>query len=440
MKSLIAESMKRSAVILFIFLISKSVSSQSYDVYHTGDTADAVVTPSRGVVLMGGAGEHDAAMRWFLQRANGGDVVVLRTSGGAGYQNYLYQQLGVPVNSVRTFVLKSRQHSFDPEVIKYVSRAEAIWIAGGNQATYVNYWKDTPIDSLINHLYNVKGGVVGGISAGMAILTGFYYPALTSSAQSNTVLNDPYHSSVTLGINDFIQIPILQRVIGDTHFNNPDRRGRLITFMARLLAEKGLPVMGIGAHEYCAVTISDSGIARVYGEFPIYQTDRVIFIRLSCDTPQTPEVLVAGSPLTWNRGGKALKVFVAPADTNGSVSIDLNDWKTTTGNGSWEDWYVVNGTLYTSSNATVPLCNAFSGLNYSEVHQKLFKGVYPNPAQGYIRLNHYEPTYYKIIDITGKILSEGMFYPDKAIDVHWLPSGIYYLLTKNAAYKFVKSL
>ncbi|MFN4298511.1 MAG: Type 1 glutamine amidotransferase-like domain-containing protein [Thermaurantimonas sp.] len=431
--------MRYRGILLLICLISYTLSGQSYDVYHTGDTADATVVPSRGIVLMGGAGEHDAAMRWFLQRANGGDVVVLRTSGGSGYQNYLYAQLGVPVNSVRTFVLKSRQHSYDPQVIKYLSRAEAIWIAGGNQATYVNYWKDTPVDSLINHLYNIKGGVVGGISAGMAILTGFYYPALTTSAESNTVLNNPFHSSVTLGMNDFIQIPILQRVIGDTHFNNPDRRGRLITFMARLLAQKGSPVLGIGAHEFCAVTINDSGIARVYGEFPKYPSDRVVFFRLSCDTPQTPEVLASNTPLTWNRGGKALKVFIAPADTNGSVSIDLNDWKTTTGNGYWEDWYVVNGTLYTTPNAIAPTCSAFSGLNTSESYQYHLSGVFPNPAPDKIWINSFEPIHYKLLDAMGKILSEGMYYPNEAIDVQWLPAGIYLLQTKHASYKFLKS-
>ncbi|GCD76705.1 hypothetical protein JCM31826_01870 [Thermaurantimonas aggregans] len=431
--------MKFSVFLPLCILIWQALYGQSYDVYHSGDTVDAVVTPSRGIVLMGGASEHDAAMRWFLQRANGGDVVVLRTSGGLGYQNYLHAQLGVPVNSVRTFVLKSRQHSYDPQVIKYLSRAEAIWIAGGNQATYVNYWKDTPVDSLINYLYNVRGGVVGGISAGMAILTGFYYSALTTSAESNTVLNNPFHSSVTLGTNDFIQIPILQRVIGDTHFNNPDRRGRLITFMARLLEEKGSPVLGIGAHEYCAVAINDSGIARVYGEYPKYSSDRVVFIRLSCDTPTTPEVLVAGTPLTWNRGGKALKVFIAPADSQGTVTLDLNDWKSTTGNGYWEDWYVINGILYTTSNATAPTCSAFSGLNTSEPFLNHISGVYPNPALDKIWLNVIGPTHYILLDAMGKVLNEGIYYPNEAIDVQRLPKGIYLLQTNRASYKFLKS-
>ena len=54
---------------------------------------------------MGGATEDDNAMIWFLERSNGGDILVLRTSGSDGYNNYLFSELGVNVNSVETIVL-----------------------------------------------------------------------------------------------------------------------------------------------------------------------------------------------------------------------------------------------------------------------------------------------------------------------------------------------
>lgn len=427
----------------YFFLVLKvlfagSLASQTYDLFQIGDTTDALVTPTRGVVLMGGAGENDQAMRWFLQRANGGDVVVIRTSGGSGYQNYLYSQLGVPVNSVRTLVLKSRQHSFDPEVIKFLSRAEAIWIAGGNQSTYIDYWKDTPVDSIINHLYNVRGGVIGGISAGLAMLTGFYYSAMNASAESNVVLNNPYHGSITLGANDFIQVPALQRVIGDSHLNNPDRRGRLVVFMARLLTEKGLPVMGIGVNEYCAVAINDSGLARAFGEYPQYQQDKAIFVRLNCDNPHTPETIQPGIPLTWNRNGKALKVFVAQADTNGSVSLSLNDWKTTSGGGIWEDWAVSNGQLNVSSNTSPPVCSAFSLLSTAEPFRSPRVNIYPNPGTDKISIDVDRTAPYIITDMTGRTLSEGLYHPGESIEITDLKPGFYILSVENTTSKFLK--
>ena len=56
---------------------------------------------------MGGATENDNAMTWFLQQANGGDVLVLRASGSDGYNNYMYSGLGVSVNSVEKIMLLS---------------------------------------------------------------------------------------------------------------------------------------------------------------------------------------------------------------------------------------------------------------------------------------------------------------------------------------------
>ena len=47
-----------------------------------------------GTCIMGGATEDDNAMRWFLDRVNGGDVVVIRVTGSNGYNNYLYNLSG----------------------------------------------------------------------------------------------------------------------------------------------------------------------------------------------------------------------------------------------------------------------------------------------------------------------------------------------------------
>ena len=60
---------------------------------------------------MGGATEDDNAMKWFLEQANGGDVLILRTSGSDGYNQYFYSQLGISVNSVETIVFDNASAS-----------------------------------------------------------------------------------------------------------------------------------------------------------------------------------------------------------------------------------------------------------------------------------------------------------------------------------------
>ena len=62
--------------------------AQAFEVFNTGSSSDGLYQASGGVCLMGGASENDAAMAWFLERAGGGDVLVLRASGSDGYNDY----------------------------------------------------------------------------------------------------------------------------------------------------------------------------------------------------------------------------------------------------------------------------------------------------------------------------------------------------------------
>ena len=77
---------------------------------------------------MGGAAEDDNGMRWFLNRANGGDIVVLRTSGSDGYNDYMYLELVVSINSVNSIVFEGA--SEHPDIITLINNAEGIWFAG----------------------------------------------------------------------------------------------------------------------------------------------------------------------------------------------------------------------------------------------------------------------------------------------------------------------
>ena len=99
---------------------------------------------------MGGSTEDANAMKWFLKRANGGDILVLRTSGSNGYNDYLYSELGVSVNSVETIVCHNAAASNEPYILQKIQQAEAIWFAGGDQWTYINYWRNTPINKLLS--------------------------------------------------------------------------------------------------------------------------------------------------------------------------------------------------------------------------------------------------------------------------------------------------
>jgi hypothetical protein len=87
-------------------------------------------------------------------------------------------------------VLQNRSASFDPFVLERIRNAEALFIAGGDQSNYVNYWMGTPVEDAIHDLASNEIPIAG-TSAGTAILSEFVYAALRQSAiSSKAVLVD----------------------------------------------------------------------------------------------------------------------------------------------------------------------------------------------------------------------------------------------------------
>ena len=250
-------------VLLFLILLSCSggdtVSSSETDdnsdnsdtqptnftIYQTGNS-NIQVTPSGGICLMGGAAEDDNGMRWFLNRANGGDIVVLRTSGSDGYNDYMYQDLGVTINSVNSIVFE--EASEHPDIITLINNAEGIWFAGGDQGTYIDYWRDTAIQQAIKNAID-RGAVLGGTSAGMAIFGDCVWTGL--------VLTD-----------DFLDIDLFDGVIFDTHFSERDREDRLKDFISQSSC-----TIGVGADENTAITFENDGSFNIYA----YTSDKKVF-------------------------------------------------------------------------------------------------------------------------------------------------------------------
>ena len=379
--------MYNSTKTIFIFILLITFSefsfSQSYTSYFTGDTSNVTTTTQGVTVLMGGATENDNAMIWFLQHSGGGDIVVLRATGGNGYNSYFYSTLGVAVNSVETIVFNTASASYDPYVINQIRNAEAIWIAGGDQWDYVSYWKDTPIDTALNYLINVKQVPIGGTSAGMAVLGSIVNTAQNGSVTSATALNNPYDTDITLLKDSFLFNPILTNVITDTHYDNPDRKGRHVTFLARIFQDYAVAPHGIGCDEYTAVCIDTNGIGYVYGDYPAYD-DYAYFLQPNCVLPHYPENCNSGQPLTWDRSNEAVKVYKVAGTQNGNNTFNLNDWLTGNG-GAWQNWYVTNGTLNIDTPAIAPNCP--TSISEHDLNLRKEINVYPNPSENVITIS-----------------------------------------------------
>jgi len=253
-----------------------SVSNKNYDYYLTGSAADAVpgLSASPMWVLMGGGNDVDAAFQAMIAKARGTsaggvDVVVIRTSGADGYNPYLAAMPGV--DSVETFVIKNRTGANDPALNAIVAKADVLFIAGGDQSTYISLWKGTALDTTLTQLRQ-RNVPFGGTSAGLAVLGDVDYTGATGSITSATALANPYDRTLTLDTGFVTGLSGLGGAITDSHLVARDRMGRLVTFLARMLKDQLSTLgqaRGIGVDEGTAVVV-DNGVARVEGASSAY--------------------------------------------------------------------------------------------------------------------------------------------------------------------------
>jgi cyanophycinase len=247
---------------------------------------------------MGGGTDLDEAFRFLCERAAAGDFLVLRATGDDDYNPYI-QKLCPKLNSVATLLIPNRAAAEDPFVATTIRKAEAVFIAGGDQSNYINFWMRSPVQDALND--DIARGIpLGGTSAGLAVIGEWAYSARGDKPDDPNLTgklatSDPYGPRITL-VQGFLRIPILSRIITDTHFAKRDRMGRLATFLARLNQPDGDFVLalkprnrGIGVEERAAVLLEPDGSARIIGRGGAY------FI----DTRGASGVVTPDAPLTF---------------------------------------------------------------------------------------------------------------------------------------------
>ncbi len=262
-----------------------------------GDTADVATVTQPGLLLAGGSTDGDTAMHWLLNKSGGGDVVIIRASGSTGYNEYLYK-MG-RVNSVETLLINSRELADNDTVATIVRNAEALFIAGGDQWNYTQYWKGTKLNEAINYLINTKQVPVGGTSAGLAILGEYFFDAKHGSITSDAALMNPLHEKMSIN-RHFIYSKWLKGMITDSHYTQRDRQGRHIAMMAKIRVEDKIRIKGLGVDEKTAVAIDGKGRMIVFG------TNKAWFLQSG---KKFPEIRNIENPLTWNNRGKAISYY-----------------------------------------------------------------------------------------------------------------------------------
>jgi len=300
------------ALLAIVLLSSALAQNPSYKYIRIGSPTDVTTKATAGYALMGGGDDLDEAFKFLCEKSGGGDFLILRAAGDDEYNDYVNKHC--KVNSAATLIIPDRESAADPKVADIIHRAEAVFIAGGDQARYINWWMSTPVQEALN-AHIAAGKPIGGTSAGLAVMGQYIYSAQGNApddedlASSQTLAN-PYLPRVTVR-RDFLKIDLLQNTLTDTHFATRDRMGRTLTFLARIMKDGWSPApREIAVDEKSAVLVERNGKARVIGS-----GKGAYFLSVRGG----PEVCRENTPLTFRN----ITVYRGPTGS----TFNLQEWK-----------------------------------------------------------------------------------------------------------------
>ena len=316
--------------------IAQQASVQPYEHYTFGRLNSS--TPGKvsgGLLLMGGGDRNVDSMKWFFSKAGKGHIVVISASYGQEIGQEFYHDIG-GIQSAEIFVFHDRSQATDRKILDRLKKADGIFIAGGDQARYVRYWRATPVEDILN-AHVAAGKPLAGTSAGLAILGEKLYGAMDDgSIKSPEALADPLGPANTIE-GDFLEFSLLKGVVTDSHFKERSRLGRLLAFLVKAQTDRAadLPAMiGIGVDESAALAVEPDGSGRIYATEPdgyAWLVDgsslRGITARGPLDAPRVKVTGIGpGSVVHLPSGRVDAPVFIRNYAARAGVVVEVPRW------------------------------------------------------------------------------------------------------------------
>ena len=227
------------------------------------------------IMMVGGGGENygswsDNPYGWFVEKAGFGKIINIDVDEASDWYPTYFESLGASITSYNLQIATEADANSFP-IFQELLSADGIFIEGGDQWDYVSTWKNTYVQTAIQSVYD-NGGVIGGTSAGLAILGEIVFDGQNGSLTSDQAAYNPYHYRVSI-TDDFLNI--LPGVFTDSHFNERGRLARLTVMLARRNQDNNEDLLGIGVEYKTAFCVDESMIGTVHGEMVtiIHQSD-----------------------------------------------------------------------------------------------------------------------------------------------------------------------
>jgi cyanophycinase len=189
------------------------------------------------LVICGGGEVSDDVMRQFVEAAGGehAHLVVITTASETADTDEIEEDLefwrNLKIDRLTVLHAPTRETANDPEFVRPLDDASGVWFIGGKQARLADTYVGTASEQKF-HAVLQRGGAVGGISAGAAVM---------SSVMIRGGETEP-HMGRGLGL--------LPGMIVDQHFLARSRQQRL---MGALAAHPEM--VGLGIDEGAAVVV-----------------------------------------------------------------------------------------------------------------------------------------------------------------------------------------
>jgi len=212
-------------------------------------------------MLHGGGAEDDAVFGRFVEAAGYGDILTLGAVEDASDPDLRFWDdyfVGLGARSASTVNTATEAEADDEALASQIAAADAVFVRGGDQSKYVAWWFDGPVGQGLIEAYD-RGAVLGGSSAGCAMLGERIYDASEGSVDAYELLVDAADPAMTFSDGIGFGVP---GVLTDTHFSE---RGRLVR-LAVFLAAQPVAQQGVGVDPQTALFLREDQTGFVLGD------------------------------------------------------------------------------------------------------------------------------------------------------------------------------
>ncbi len=217
------------------------------------------------LLIVGGGPRPLSIMERFVELAGGEGVAriaVIPTASGTPERagDGLVAEL-LELGAAEAFNLNlSREQATRGEGVAELEGVTGVWFVGGSQTRITAAFKDTPVEEAFHRILR-EGAVLGGTSAGAAIMSGMMINGGERRPGGDRPVDDSWITLERDNVETEAGFGFLPNAIVDQHFVRRRRNNRLLS-----LVLENPRLIGVGIDESTAVQVNPDGSWEIVGE------------------------------------------------------------------------------------------------------------------------------------------------------------------------------